>query len=352
MKAKLIFVGRNQFGYLTDSYKWCEYLRQNFDITYVCFDYGRPRIDMQGVNVVYISRRLPEKLRGMLLLTRAIMLIVGRKTKVLVEYFPHCNIIKKALPWRRMWIDVRTMAVNQSPQLRAKLDAATIAECADFDGMSAISIGVAKMLKRRNVDILPLGSDSLSDKPKNYGDTIKMLYVGAFTGRNIPITVAGLSRFITRHPDVKVHYDIIGFGDQADVDAIKQAVEHYDLGDYVTMHGRLPHTELEPFFGEANLGVCFVPITGYFDHQPPTKTFEYAMSGIFTLATATQSNVEIVTPEIGVLIKDTAADFARGMEHYWDHRHELDEAKIRAGLAEYSWANICRNYLQPIINKI
>jgi glycosyltransferase involved in cell wall biosynthesis len=76
------------------------------------------------------------------------------------------------------------------------------------------------------------------------------------------------------------------------------------------------------------------------------------MSGIFTIATATQANREIVTKENGVLIKDAVEEIARGLEYYWQHKEELNEAKIRASLADYSWANICNKSLQPIIDKI
>jgi glycosyltransferase involved in cell wall biosynthesis len=91
-------------------------------------------------------------------------------------------------------------------------------------------------------------------------------------------------------------------------------------------------------------------MTEYFEHQPPTKTYEYAMSGIYTIATATQANKDIVTTDDGVLIEDTAEGVAMGLEQYWLRRNDINEAKIRASLAEYSWKNICDNYLRPIID--
>lgn len=41
----------------------------------------------------------------------------------------------------------------------------------------------------------------------------------------------------------------------------------------------------------------YVPITDYYEYQPPTKTFEYVLSGLLCLATATSSNKEVITEE-------------------------------------------------------
>jgi hypothetical protein len=38
MKKKLLIINKIQFGYHTDTFKYCQYLKDEFDITYICFD--------------------------------------------------------------------------------------------------------------------------------------------------------------------------------------------------------------------------------------------------------------------------------------------------------------------------
>ena len=55
MKERLLIINKEQFGSLTDSYKWCQYLRDDYDITFICFDSGRDKLSQDGVIVKYVS---------------------------------------------------------------------------------------------------------------------------------------------------------------------------------------------------------------------------------------------------------------------------------------------------------
>lgn len=52
---RLLIIQQHQFGYLTDSYKWCEYLKDKFKITVLCYYVGRPKEELPGVSVKYIG---------------------------------------------------------------------------------------------------------------------------------------------------------------------------------------------------------------------------------------------------------------------------------------------------------
>ncbi len=45
-----------QYGYLIDTYKYCEKLKKNNKITYVCFDYGFEKIEDELVDVIYLPK--------------------------------------------------------------------------------------------------------------------------------------------------------------------------------------------------------------------------------------------------------------------------------------------------------
>lgn len=55
MKTKLLIIDRGQLGILTDTLKYCEYLHCHFNITYICFDEHRKKIEIPQVKIIYVS---------------------------------------------------------------------------------------------------------------------------------------------------------------------------------------------------------------------------------------------------------------------------------------------------------
>lgn len=54
-RRSLLIINKSQFGYHIDSFKYCEYLKVDFEVTYLCFDAKKEKIVLPGVNVKYIS---------------------------------------------------------------------------------------------------------------------------------------------------------------------------------------------------------------------------------------------------------------------------------------------------------
>ena len=128
-------------------------------------------------------------------------------------------------------------------------------------------------------------------------------------------------------------------------------VRSLSLDDIVVLHGRIPNTELKPYFDKANIGVSFVPITNYYNIQPPTKTFEYVLSGLYTIATKTEENKAIVNSDCGYLIKDTEEDFIRALIYIWQNRGDIDSKTVREEMVKYNWRNIVENDLENILRQ-
>ena len=178
-----------------------------------------------------------------------------------------------------------------------------------------------------------------------------MLYVGTLSGRDIDKTVKGLAIFKEAHPDVAIHYDIVGDGYNNELSKLKELTKELNITDCVTLHGFKPHTEIKEFLDKCNIGVSFVPITECYNHQPPTKTYEYILSGLYTIATGTYCNKEIITPENGIIINDNEEDFANALNYITQNNKQFNSSIIRETLTESTWKNIVKNYLQPCLNK-
>ena len=121
---KLLIIDKTQFGYLTDAYYWCKYLIDEYDIHFLCFDNGLKKISMNGVTVHYVSYRGNKIIRGIRFIISAIEYILFFRGIIMVEYFEHCSILKKAFPNRKMLLDIRTLSISQDEKVRYKKDKA------------------------------------------------------------------------------------------------------------------------------------------------------------------------------------------------------------------------------------
>ncbi len=350
-KPRILFINTCQFGYLTDIYKWCKYLKDDYDITVLCFDTGLKRQKLDGINVHYISYTGSYQIRGVRFFIACLRQILFLKGIVFVEYFKNCEWLKRILPFKKMILDIRTVAVWGTQAERDIYDKRLERACDRFDIVSVISEGVRRRLNRdARAFILPLGADivSLSEKKIN---GLKLLYVGTFDNRQLDKTIKAVGTFHNQNPEIPITYDIIGNGHHGELEQYRQLVDALGVRDIITLHGRVPNTELKPYFDKTNVGVSFVPITDYYNIQPPTKTFEYTLSGLYTIATRTTENEFVINPNCGILIDDTEEDFVRALEHIWSERTHIDSLKVRTEMTAYQWDRIVNRDMVKILDR-
>lgn len=340
-KRKILIIDKHQLGTITDIHKWCEYLRNDYSVSLICFDTGKEKMQIDGIDVKYVPYYGNYIVRGFRFLCTAIWNILFFNGKILVVYFEGCEWLKIIYPLKKMIVDIRTLSVSKDVNIRRKYDLRMRKACRFFDLITVVSEGVRTKLRlcNKHVEIMPLGADVISEKSKNF-TTLKLLYVGTFAGRDLYKTIEAFSIFIKNNKNVVASYDIIGDGFNNELEEYKDLAMRLGISDKVCFHGRLPYDKLKPYFDKCNIGVSFVPMTEYYDVQPPTKTFEYVLSGLYTIATATSANKELVTNDNGILINDSVSDFVDALSCIWNRRDNINEIKIRESLKEFSWKRI------------
>lgn len=346
---KLLIIDTHPFGKLTDCYKWCQYLRPDYSITVVCMN-DNTTIVMDGVNIIRVSNQVPRSIRGVLFVLTCLWQILFHRGCIFVVYFEKCSFLKRVFPWKKMHVDVRTVSVWGNQDIRDRYDENMREECLRFDSISVISQGVKDRLKLHNAKILPLGADVISSAKRQY-ENLSLVYVGTMDDRRIEDTIVGLSKFVNLRPNVKIHYDIIGDGHHNEVIKLRTLVSNLGISDIVTLHGRIESQKLTPFFDIANYGVCYIPINQCFNIQPPTKTFEYVMSGLYCIATSTTENTKIINADNGILISDNSDSFCQALEYIYNHRFCFNEKRIRNSLINFKWDKIVDSYMKPILQK-
>jgi glycosyltransferase involved in cell wall biosynthesis len=353
-KPSLIFIYPNQFGYHTDSFKYCIYLKDKFKITYFCFDQGLDKIVIDDMDIVYANFQLPKVKRLYSYFKSIIQFTQKEKTDILFTIqFKFSFIIGLLAKSKVKIIDFRTGDLSSNPVKRYFKNWLIWFDSIFYSKKTVISAGLLEKLhlSQNKSLILPLGADIISMQTTHF-DHINMLYVGSFSGRNIHETIEGMAFFMKNTSfNVPIQYTIIGFGSVDDEIKIKDAISRNNLGEKITLIGRVKHTELQPYFEKCNIGVAYVPITLFYEHQPATKLFEYALSGKFSIATNTFENRKVISQENGILIKDTPEEFSNALAYVNSNLNNLNETLIRNSLKQYKWETITNEILLPFLNK-
>jgi glycosyltransferase involved in cell wall biosynthesis len=308
---------------------------------------------MEGVKVVYVSRNRNLIARNIKFISAALKKIKSKNSLIFLNYSKVIASILKILRFKHIFIlDIRSVPVYKNRLYRLFLDALMRLESKLFKYKTIISKGISeKMGFGPDVYILPLGAEIISSINKTFSE-LNLLYVGTLNNRNIEETILGFSKFYHENKNVvKMKYTIIGKGANGEEDYLKNIIKNESLTEVAVVIGEIPHWMLTEYFNSHNIGVSYIPMTDYYDYQPPTKTFEYLLSGMPVLATNTSANRFIINNSNGVLVNDDHESFYRGIVDILNKNEWFDSKAIRASAMKYSWQGIVKNlkhYLREV----
>jgi len=299
---------------------------------------------MNGINIIYISRKGNLFVRNFRFIIKVINELKNNYHYQIIKYFRGCSLLKFFFQEKLFLLDIRSGSTLKNNFNRKFYNFLLKTEASFFNNISIISKGLANSLgfsKNSNkIFILPLGADVISSTTKKF-NSIHLLYVGTLHSRNIDQTIKGFSKFYQEHKNkFQITYTIIGSGFGNEENSLKQLIIDEGINHAVQIVGYVPHDELKQFFDTHNIGISYIPKTDYFDVQPPTKTFEYLLSGMPVIATNTSENKAIINHKNGILIKDTHEDFYQGLVEIFKHKEQFDSNGIRSSAMKYSWEKI------------
>lgn len=356
---KVLIVNRVQFGEHTDSFKYCQKLKHQFDVSYICFDVGGTKVIEPGVNVVYVKRQ-----GGLFSRFLSYMQAVHRELKkgqydfCFIVYFPMCSFFSffKSYNLSKIICDIRTLSVNKISLIRYCYDFLMNFELLTFKNITFVSEGVRDKVwiskfEHKNLNVLPLGADPITFTNSSCSDSINLFYIGTLNGRRISDTILGFKNFLDS-VDAQVSerstYDIVGFGNLDEEKLIISTIANYNLESKVFFHGKLNHHQCARLLSENNVGVCYYPMTSFYDYQPPTKLFEYVLSGVPCISVSTSETKKYINEINGVLISDNSGSFCEGLKIILS-RMPYNSREIRLSLSKYTWDNIVNNILVPLL---
>jgi hypothetical protein len=350
---QILVISPGQFGSHVGTFQYCILLSKEYLVTYLGYNEGLPHVDTYNVNVIHLESKKNVLFNKIYFIMSLIFLL--KKTHFefhLVNYFLGCSMIRLFIR-KKIVVDIRSSYIFQSRSKRYIYNFLLTLEVKAFSNITVISKNLSSYLKLpKRAHHVPLGSPIFPDWEKSYS-SFKILYVGTFFQREIDEAIKGFSQFYSEFKDlINIELNIIGYGSAQDIQKIKTVILDLNLSSVVKYWGSIRYPELNHHFKANNIGLSYIPITEYFNFQPPTKTFEYLSSGMITIATATAENEVVIDDNNGILIIDNKEGLYKGLKYIYENRVRFNSLEIQNKSRQFSWNNIVYSNLIPYLNSI
>ena len=363
---KILIVSTSQFGYLIDYHRYYNYLKnKGYDVKYICWDWGREKLEPSNPNIVYVPRTGGVLLR----LPRLIKAVVGYEKKmnfdkIMVNWFKMCSLLLLFIPNKKMYLDIRQVSVHTKKIKRDVFDGMMEFAAKRYKNTSIITDLAAKHINVSRYNYLPLGgayfsSENVTDPSVDQyrslfqGDDFIFLYVGTLHKRRMIDCVIGFHEYLKKNAQAAAKFIIVGDAIENDLIIIKQYIADNKLENFIIPVGYIPQQRLALFFQHADCGVTYFPLTPFNDVQPNTKTYEYLINGIPVIATSTKDNVKLLTTSgipCGIVIGDNPKEFERAVGEVLENRSLYDKRAISEKFSEFEWDNLFRTYLDKVLD--
>ncbi len=351
---KLLFINPGHIKSITDVYSYCLYLKDQYDITYIGFQENQYENEFTDINLVYL-KGYGNNFINKYLFFKTILKYnkLNKYDFIFINYFKGVSLLR-LFGFKHIYLDIRSSYINRNSILRYFFNKLILFESLFFHNITVISEGVKNLLclPKRTI-ILPLGANFV--KNNNISSGFKLLYIGTFYERNIENTIIAFSRFIKKSNITNnqiASYTIIGYGSELEIQKIISIIEKCGMSNYIFYKGFIRYPELNYYLINHNVGISYIPITNYFNYQPPTKTYEYLMNGLVVIATNTYENKKIINRENGILINDDIDNIYNGINFIFYNLNSFNSSFIQKNSYKYSWEYIINDYLRPIIDKV
>ena len=348
---RLLIISRDSF--LTDAGKLCQYATASHQVTLVTTispDVTLPEARSLATHATSANGRFLARFGRWL--SFCCSEVNDSTDLVYMYYFPGCSLVRLMHRDKTFVLDIRTAAVIGGPLNRYLRDRLLRLEASCFQHITIVSEGLRNRLRLSRAHVVPVGGDLL-DLPAKKLDELRLLYIGSTSKeRRIEDTILAFGRAYKELCGVlSLHYTIVGDSGDGHLTYLRKIVADNGLQHVIALPGYVPHNKLPFYLQRCNIGISYVPRTPFFEHQTPTKTFEYLLAGLPVIATATAANAMLVNECNGLLIADTREDLYRGICYFASNPRKFDSDLIRTSVANYSWSGIMRNCVLPYIQE-
>lgn len=344
---KICILSHNQFGYHIDSFNYCKYLRNNYEVHYISYDFGDKKIKLDGVHVKYIEKIDSELLNRINFIWKSIKYIYINDIDLVFDIqIPFSFLYKLFCRNKKIIYDVRSLCVSNSKFRRNLVNNIIKIDSKFFKYKTIIDSNLAKQLNwnKNDFKVLMLGADKQINSITK-SSKITFIYVGTFTNRNIDITLKAFNNLIgdKEFKDKDLEYLVIGSGSKEYEDKIRNCIKVSN--NKIKLIGYVENDKLKKYFSESTVGISYIPMVDFYNDQPPTKTYEYLANGLICLATKTDANKNIINNSNGVLVNDDVDNVYLGMKYIVNNLENFNRNNIMKESEKFSWRYIVEEQL-------
>lgn len=352
---KILFISPGQFGTHTGTYYHCLLLKDKYNITYIGLDDGQKNHNIDGIKIIHIRR---ERVRNGLLDRKIFFKVIREELKnrhydlIITNYFILCSILL-FITNVNVVVSIRSGFISSKYFMKILYNIFMFLEIKLFKNITSLSKGMIKHLHLPSrTRVIPLGGPSFSFKNKSF-ESLNILYVGTFHERNIDNTIYAYAKFFKEYKDfIDMHYTIIGIGSRNDTKKIVDTIDDLGMDKHISYKGSVRYPELDEYMMGHNIGISYIPLKSHFEYQPPTKTYEYLLSGMAVLATGTIENKKVIKNNNGVITGDSIEEVYCGLKHIYMQRLSYNSEYIQKESQIYTWDSIIKNILIPYIESV
>ena len=178
---------------------------------------------------------------------------------------------------------------------------------------------------------------------------LRLIYVGTVSkprGRDLMLEAIRLAN----REKLVAHLTLVGASDEEIAYCRRYAIR-LGITNAVTVRGRVAGAEIPGIMKEADAGLCLWEDQPWWRFNPPTKLFEYLVSGLPVLASDIRTHTQYISHgRNGLIFKYDSFSLGKAIRHLANRRHDLLDMKARARQSgnQYLWERIEPVFMQAI----
>ncbi len=180
-------------------------------------------------------------------------------------------------------------------------------------------------------------------------ELVSLIYVGTISktrGRDVMIDAMA----IVAKSNIKAHLTMIGATDE-ELKFCRARIAELNISDFVTVMGRISGDEIPQYLHRSDVGICLWEHTPWSEFNPPTKLFEYLVSGLAVLASNIRTHTRYIHNwQNGLIFEYEASALAQSICDLYVNRSKVSDLKKSAALSgqQHLWSKIEPDFLNEV----
>lgn len=375
----IAFVYIFEYGTYPILYEYCNQLaRLNFQVYYIGLsDTSESFLDSNGVNVIHLDKNKITYPVGFAKSAKDLLISINPEL-VHVFHYRWCLLLPLMSLFRYQWLlDLRTVHVGDKDGHYSRFtflkNRLTWFESLFYDQSIALTKKIKALLSpsRKPVPVIPLGANISKFYPtdrEKERQIIRMsfslepddkvfLYSGTLNpNRKLEAVFTAFAQLLRQHKNSFLF--ILGHDkdNTATLENYRVLCKQLGISAHVHFTGYLPYHQVIKYYNASDIGLSFVPLTPYFNFQPPTKLFEYMAAQLIVISTRSNATLDVIEHGYnGFLTDDTPEGLSQAMVTACALEEEEKQSILRHAqttAATFDWEHLISTRLLPVYNKM